>query len=142
MEQELLSDKQLAARKFSRLAFVFGIISLAGLICCFPIMPVIGGLGIIFALISRGREPMSKEARQGLIYSVTGTAVSLLLTVGIMVFSVYYTINELKTNDKIVDEVREQYEQMFENAGMDVPPEIEDMLDRMEDYAEKLREGK
>ena len=59
-----------------------------------------------------------------------------------MVFSVYYTINELKTNDKVVDEVREHYEQMFENAGMDVPPEIEDMLDRMEDYAEKLREGK
>ena len=142
MEQELLNDKQLSARKFSRLAMIFGVISLAGLICCFPLMPVAGGLGIIFALISRGREPMSKEARQGLIYSVIGTAVSLLLTVGIIVFSVFYTLNELKTNDKIVDEVREQYEQMFDNAGMDVPPEIEDMLDKMEEYSKKLREGK
>ena len=142
MEQELLNDKQLSARKFSRLAMIFGVISLAGLICCFPLMPVAGGLGIIFALISRGREPMSKEARQGLIYSVIGTAVSLLLTVGIIVFSVFYTLKELKTNDKIVDEVREQYEQMFDNAGMDVPPEIEDMLDKMEEYSKKLREGK
>ncbi len=142
MEQELLNDKQLAAKKFSRLAFIFGLISLAGLICCFPVIPVIGGLGIIFALISRGKEKeLAGEAKQGLIFSVIGTVVSLLLTVGIMVFSVVYTINELKTNDKIVDEVREQYEQMFENAGMDMPPEVEDMLEQMEDFAEKLREG-
>ncbi|MCR5357003.1 MAG: hypothetical protein K6E63_06315 [Lachnospiraceae bacterium] len=142
MEQELLNDKQLSARKFSRLAMIFGVISLAGLICCFPLMPIAGALGIMFAILSRGREEMSKEARQGLIYSVIGTTVSLLLTVGIMVFSVYYTLNELKTNDKIVDEVREQYEQMFDNAGMDVPPEIEDALDKMEEYSKKLREGK
>ena len=43
MEQELLNDKQLAAKKFSRLAFIFGLISLAGLICCFPVIPVIIG---------------------------------------------------------------------------------------------------
>ena len=159
------NDKQLAAGRFARLSFIFGIISLAGIVCCFPtipffaglgmlfgmvslagamfgfiLIPAIGGLGIIFAVVSRGREKEFKgQAKHGMIMSVAGTVISVLLVTGIIGYSAYYTYRELKTNDKIVDEVRDSYEQMFENAGMDVPPEIEDMLDKMDELAEQLR---
>ena len=62
MDQELLSAKRLSAEKYAKLAVIFGVISLAGILCCFPLMPVIGGLGIIFAIISRGgSEEYSKD---------------------------------------------------------------------------------
>lgn len=140
MDQELLSEKQLSARKFARLAVIFGVISLAGLICCFPIMPVFGGLGIIFAMISRGgSDEYSQEAKKGLIFSVIGTAASVVLTVVIMGYSVFYTINELKTNDRLVDEMREQYEQIYDSLGTEMPPEMEEMLERLEELSEEYR---
>lgn len=140
MDSETVSNKQLSARKFSRLAVIFGVISLAGLICCFPIMPIIGGMGIIFALISRGGSiDFSQEAKKGLTFSIIGTVASLVLTVGLMGYSVYYTLNELKTNDKLVDEMREQYEQLYDNAGMEMPPEMEEMLDKLEEYSKEYR---
>ncbi|MBR4719786.1 MAG: hypothetical protein IKP31_06045 [Lachnospiraceae bacterium] len=140
MERELLGDKQLSARKYEKLAVTFGVISLAGLICCFPIMPVLGGLGIIFALISRGGSAdFSKEAKKGLTFSIIGTAASLLLTVGLLGYSMYFTFNELKTNDKLVDEMREQYEQIYDRMGTEMPPEMEEMLDRLEEMSEEYR---
>ena len=140
MEQELLGDKQLAARKYEKLAVIFGVISLAGLICCFPLMPVIGSLGIIFALISRGGSiDFSKEAKRGLTFSIIGTAASLVLTIGIMGYSVFYTLNELKTNDRLVDEMREQYEELYDRMGTEMPPEMEEMLDRLEEMSEEYR---
>ena len=143
MDSEILSNKQLAARKYARLAVIFGVISLAGLMCCFPVIPVIGGMGIIFALISRGSsEEYSQEAKKGLTFSVIGTVVSVVLSAGLMGYSVYYTFNELKTNDKLVDEMREQWEQLYDNAGMEMPPEMEEALDRMEEFSEKYRNNK
>lgn len=140
MEQELLNAKQLVAARFAKLALIFGVISLAGIVCCFPLMPVMGGLGIIFASISRGgSEEYSQEAKRGLTFSIIGTVASLVLTVGIMGYSMYYTINELKTNDKIVDEMREQYEQIYDRMGTEMPPEMEEMLDRLEEMSEEYR---
>lgn len=140
MEQELLNEKQLSARKYARLAVIFGAISLGGLVCCFPLMPIAGGMGIIFAMISRGSSTeYSQEAKKGLAFSVIGTAASLLLTVGITGYSVYYTLNELKTNDKLVDEMREQYEQIYDRMGTEMPPEMEEMLERLEEISEEYR---
>ena len=140
MTNGTVSDKQSSARNFAKLAFVFGVISLVGLLCCFPLMPVAGGLGIIFALISRGgANAFSPDAHRGLIFSVIGTSVSLVLTIGVLIYSVTFTMNELKTNDKFVDQMREQYEQLYDNAGMEMPEDVNDMLDMMEKFSEEYR---
>ena len=130
MDQELMNAKRMSAEKYAKLAVIFGVISLAGILCCFPLMPVIGGLGIIFAIISRGgSEEYSKEAGKGLTFSIIGTVASLLLTVGLAGYSVYYTMNELKTN-----------EQLYDNIGTEMPPEMEEMLDRLEEKSREYRD--
>ena len=139
MDVSLNDDKRVAAAKYSRYAFIFGIISLAGLICCFPIMPVVGGLGIMFALISRGgANVFSPEAKKGLTFSIIGTSASVILTVAVMVGSVVYTMDQLKTNPGMIDEVRQMYEQMYDSVGQDVPPELLETLDKMEEYSREL----
>lgn len=140
MDVSLNDDKRVAAAKYSRYAFIFGIISLAGLICCFPIMPVVGGLGIMFALISRGgANVFSPEAKKGLTFSIIGTSASVILTVAVMVGSVVYTMDQLKTNPGMIDEVRQMYEQMYDSVGQDVPPELLETLDKMEEYSKELQ---
>ena len=140
MTNGTISDKQRSSQNFAKLAFVFGVISLAGMLCCFPLMPVAGGLGIIFALISRGgAKAFAPDAKKGLTFSIIGTTVSLLLTIGVLAYSVIFTMNELKTNDKFVDEMREQYEQLYDNAGMEMPEEVNEMLEMMERYSEEYR---
>ena len=139
MDVNLNDDKRVAAAKYSRYAFVLGIISLAGLVCCFPIMPVVGGMGIMFALISRGgANVFSPEAKKGLTFSIIGTVSSVVLTLAVMVGSVFYTMNQLKTNPGIIDEVRQMYEQMYDSVGQDVPPELLETLDKMEEYSREL----
>ena len=139
MDVNLNDDKRVAAAKYSRYAFILGIISLAGLICCFPLMPVVGGMGILFALISRGgANVFSPEAKKGLTFSVIGTAASVVLTVAVMVGSVFYTMDQLKTNPGMIDEVRQMYEQMYDSVGQDVPPELLETLDKMEEYSREL----
>ena len=139
MDININDDKRAAAARYSRLAFIFGIISLAGLVCCFPIMPVVGGLGIVFALISRGgANVFSPEAKKGLTFSLIGSIASVILTVAVMAGSVIYTMNELKTNPGILDEMRQMYEQMYDSMGQEVPPELLETLDRMEEYSEEL----
>ncbi|MCR5001298.1 MAG: hypothetical protein K6A71_05845 [Lachnospiraceae bacterium] len=139
MDININDDKRAAAARYSRLAFIFGIISLAGLVCCFPIMPVVGGLGIVFAVISRGgANVFSPEAKKGLTFSLIGSIASVILTVAVMAGSVIYTMNELKTNPGILDEMRQMYEQMYDSMGQEVPPELLETLDRMEEYSEEL----
>ncbi len=139
MDININDDKRVAATRYSRLAFIFGIISLAGLVCCFPIMPVVGGLGIVFAVISRGgANVFSPEAKKGLTFSLIGSIASVILTVAVMAGSVIYTMNELKTNPGILDEMRQMYEQMYDSMGQEVPPELLETLDRMEEYSEEL----
>ena len=78
---DVVNEKQIYAAKYSHYAMVLGIVSLAGM-CCFPVMPIIGGMGIIFALISRGgAKAFSKDAKNGLILSIIGTCISVVLTV-------------------------------------------------------------
>ncbi len=139
MDINLSDDKRAAAARYSRYAFILGIVSLAGLVCCFPVMPVVGGLGIVFALISRGgANVFSPEAKKGLTFSVIGTAASVVLTVAVMAGSVVYTLNQLKTNPEILNEVRQTYEQMYDSMGQEVPPELLETLDRMEEYSREL----
>lgn len=139
MDININDDKRIAAARYSRYAFILGIISLAGLVCCFPIMPVVGGLGIVFALISRGgANVFSPEAKKGLTFSTIGTVSSVVLTVAVMAGSVVYTFDQLKTNPGILDEVRQTYEQMYDSMGQEVPPELLETLDKMEEYSREL----
>ncbi|MCR5421626.1 MAG: hypothetical protein K6E98_11505 [Lachnospiraceae bacterium] len=135
---ELDNSKQYYSDKYSRYAFILGVISLTGM-CCFPVMPVIGGLGIMFALISRGgADVFSKQAKNGLILSVIGTVLSVVLTVGIMGFSVYETINELKTNPGVVDEVEQQYESIYDQMGTEMPDELYEMFDELRQMSDDM----
>ena len=93
----------------------------------------------MFALISRGgANVFSPEAKKGLTFSLIGSIASVILTVAVMAGSVIYTMNELKTNPGILDEMRQMYEQMYDSMGQEVPPELLETLDRMEEYSEEL----
>ncbi len=139
MDFSVKDDKRAAAAKYSRYAFIFGIISLAGLICCFPVIPVVGGMGIVFALISRGgANVFSPEAKKGLTFSIIGTTASVILTLAVMFGSVFYTMKELKYHPEVIDEVRQMYEQLYDSMGQEVPDELLETLDRMEEYSEEL----
>ena len=94
----------------------------------------------MFALISRGgANVFSPEAKKGLTFSIIGTSASVILTVAVMVGSVVYTMDQLKTNPGMIDEVRQMYEQMYDSVGQDVPPELLETLDKMEEYSKELQ---
>lgn len=57
-------------------SMVMGILSLVSCCCC-GIGVIFGALGIIFALLSRGEEPMDSAAKAGLIMSAAGIAFSV-----------------------------------------------------------------
>ena len=140
MDVKLSNDKRAAAEGYGRLSFIFGVISLAGLICCFPVMPVVAGLGIVFALISRGGANVyAPQAKKGLTFSIIGMIASIVLSLVVIVGSTWVTFRELKKDPKLVDEVRKQYEQIYDNMGQEVPDELYEMLDRMEEYGNELR---
>ena len=51
--------------------------------------------------------------------------------------SVAYTMNQLKTNPALVDDMRQMYEQMYNSVGQDVPDELLETLDRLEEYSQE-----
>ena len=140
MEQEVIYDRHGSIRTFESLAFVFGVISLAGLFCCFPIMFVFGGLGILFASLSRGSALVySAKARQGLIFSIIGTVASIVLTVGIFGYSTYSLIDSIKKDPGYVEQMRKRYEEIYDSAGLKMSPEMEESFDMLENFSNQLR---
>ncbi len=135
-----VDEKQLYAAKYARYALILGVISLCGM-CCFPLMPIVGGMGIIFALISRGgSREFARDAKNGLILSGIGSFISIVLTIGIIGFSTYTTINEIKRDPGIIDDVEEQYEQIFDSSGQEMPEQLREAFDEMRRMAEELNE--
>lgn len=59
-------------------SLVMGIMSLV-CCCCSWLGTPCGALGIIFALLSKGDEPMSSQAKTGLILSIVGIALGVIL---------------------------------------------------------------
>lgn len=51
--------------------------------CCYFVAFIFGGLGIIFALLSRTDEKMCGQAKAGLILSIVGFVIVALLWVGV-----------------------------------------------------------
>jgi hypothetical protein len=70
-------------------AFIMGLISIICAFTCFSFLsPVFGGLGIIFALLSKGKEDvMEKKAKRGLVLA----SISLIATVAFTAFIFIYT---------------------------------------------------
>lgn len=69
-------------------SLVMGILALLTCCCCYGGM-IFGGLGIIFALLSRGDGPLSGQAKTGMILSVIGlllgvAAMAVMLGVGLL----------------------------------------------------------
>ena len=136
-----MNIKQAYAAKYSRYALILGIVSLAGLLC-FPLMPIIGGLGIMFALISRGgARAFSKDARNGLILSIIGTVISGVLTVGIVGYSTYDVMQRLKNDPGFIDEMVQTYEDMYDSMGQEMPPQLYEMFDDLKEMSDEMNQG-
>lgn len=109
------TDKELAADRLATASFVLGIISLVSVLCCCPF--VFSAIGIILALLSKGAEKeLRPRARTGLILSIVGMVVSLVLTVFTLVFPVvmYKTNPEFRKNmDTEIVRSLEQDEELF-----------------------------
>ena len=88
------SNTQNTQKKNQALVIVAFIMGIASLICAFTCLsflaPVLGGLSILFALLSKGSdEAFEKKAKQGLILSTVSVIVSVIL----MTCTYIYTIS-------------------------------------------------
>ena len=62
-------------------ALVMGILSLCSICCCMLFGIVFGVLGVIFAIMSKKGDKMDGQARAGLILSIIGIAVTVLVII-------------------------------------------------------------
>lgn len=109
------NSKDAAADKLATASFVLGIISLVSVLCCCPF--VFSGIGIVLALLSKGAEKtLRPRAKTGLILSIVGMGVSLILTIFTIVFPiVMYKTNPMfreNVNEAMVETLK-QDEQLF-----------------------------
>ncbi len=76
-------------------ALVMGILSLCSICCCMLFGIVFGVLGIIFAIMSKKGDKMDGQARAGLILSIIGIAVTVLVIIIFAAIEVLAVIPEL-----------------------------------------------
>ena len=103
------NDREKAADRLATASLVLGIISLVSTLCCCPF--VFSAIGIVLALLSKGAEKaLRPRARTGLILSVVGMAVSIIL----IAFTIAFPIFMYKTNPKFRENFREAMEQSLD----------------------------
>ena len=131
------NSKEAAADRLATASFVLGIISLVSVFCCCPF--VFSAIGIILALLSKGAsEHLRPRAKTGLILSVIGILVSIV--VGIM--TVAFPIMMLKTNPEYKKNILKTYEESLEmneqlikdTYGEDVYNQMEEMIDDIRNW--------
>lgn len=76
-------------------ALVMGILSLCSVCCCMLFGIVFGVLGVIFAIMSKKGDKMDGQARAGLILSIIGIAVTVLVIIIFAAIEVLAVIPEL-----------------------------------------------
>ena len=76
-------------------ALVMGILSLCSICCCMLFGIVFGVLGVIFAIMSKKGDKMDGQARAGLILSIIGIAVTVLVIIFFVAIEVFAVIPEL-----------------------------------------------
>lgn len=91
-------------------ALVLGIISVL-LICCGGSI-VLGALGIMFALLSRGAGTMNTKARVGMGLSIGSMIISIILIVVIVLF----VVRSDEVYDFIVDEFYYNYDEYLDDS--------------------------
>ncbi len=134
-ETQQYDNRERSADRLATAALVLGIISLVSTLCCCPF--VFSALGIVLALLSKGAEKMLRpRAKTGLILSIVGMCVSVIL----VVFSVALPFFMYKTNpmfrERLNEEMKnslEQDEALFRSMYGD---EVYDQMMRM------IEEGK
>lgn len=105
-------------------AFIMGILSLVSAFTCFCFLtPVFAGLGILFALLSKGSEPSYEpKAKHGLILSTISMVVCIVLLVAGIIVSVV-TISKYDKNE-LHDYLNEAYEQTYGKSFDEIYEEI------------------
>lgn len=76
-------------------SLVMGILSLCSICCCMLFGIVFGVLGIIFAIMSKKGDRMDGQAKAGLILSIIGIAVTVLVIIFFVAIEVFTVIPEL-----------------------------------------------
>ncbi len=109
------NNKEVAADRLATASFAMGIISLVSILCCCPF--IFSAIGIVLALLSKGAEKtLRPRAKTGLILSVAGLVVSLVLTVVTIAFPfvMYRTNPEFRKNlNEAMEKSLEQDEELF-----------------------------
>lgn len=105
-------------------AFIMGILSLISAFTCISFLaPVFGGLGILFALLSKGKEEtMEKKAKQGLILSSVSLIATTVFMIGTFVFT-FATLSQYEP-DELHDYLNEAYEETYGQSFDELYEEI------------------
>lgn len=96
-----------------RSAFIMGILSLVCALTCFNFLaPVFGGLGIIFALLSKGQdEKLEKKAKSGLVLSAASLITTMVIIIGSFIFT-FASLSQYEP-DELHDYLNEAYEETY-----------------------------
>lgn len=126
-----INSKERSADKFATASFVLGIISLFSVMCCCPF--VFSAIGIVLALLSKGAsETLRPKAKTGLILSIVGIGVSLVITVFTIAFPLvmYRTNPEFRKNmNNAMEQTLEQDEGLFRQLyGDDFYEQLEEFI--------------
>ena len=129
------NNKEAAAERLATASMIMGIISLVSILCCCPF--VFSAIGIVLALISKGAESaLRPRAKTGLILSITGLVVSVVLMAATIIFPIvmYKTNPEFRKNmNNAMTESLEQDEQLFRQLyGDDVYEQMKEMFENGE----------
>ncbi len=121
-------------------AFVMGILSVVSAITCFSFLtPVFGGLGILFALLSKGKEDvMEKKAKYGLIMSAVSFIATLILIIASFAFT-FYTMSQYEP-EELSQYLNEVYEETYGKSFDEMYEDIygESFSDAYEDAYKQL----
>ena len=127
-------QREQSAQGFATAALVFGILSIISAFCCCPY--IFSALGIIFALLSKGAEKILRDkARMGLMLSIIGMVVSIVLTI----FSIVMPLVLIKNNPEYKKIFIETYENSLkENERMIREVYGDDVYEEMQRYIDGI----
>ena len=123
--------REVSAERLATASMVLGIVSLFSILCCCPF--VFSAIGIVLALLSKGAsDQLRPRAKTGLVLSVVGIIVSVVLMAITVIFPVvmYKTNPEFRKNIiNSYQESLEQDEELFrELYGDDVYEQMRDLF--------------
>ncbi len=138
MEEDVVINKQASKGHLENCALIFGVLSLVGLTCCLPCMGIVGGIGFVCAILSKGGdEKMTVKARNGAIFSMIGLLVSVVLTVTIVGTSFCDLVSNVRKNPEYLDDMfatyNKMYEDLCEEAGGEPIPEYYESVDKVKE---------